>query len=199
MGVIRKIIKKVKKMMMLRNPVKYAISIGVTLDESVRLIGNPNWGSEPWLISIGAKTIISSDVFFSTHDGAVWVPARYCSKYKDVIKFGRIDIGKNCFIGARSIILPDVIIGDNCIVGAGSVVTKDIPSNEVWGGAPARRICSLEQYAERCFFETPDYDVENLVVNKKEESIIIADKRRLKRKHDFGIKIENVQGFSNKR
>ena len=33
-----------------------------------------------------------------------------------------------------------VTIGDNVIVGAGSIVTKDIPSNEIWAGVPARFI-----------------------------------------------------------
>lgn len=36
-------------------------------------------------------------------------------------------IGKNCIIGARSIILPGVRIGDSTIIAAGSVVTKDAP------------------------------------------------------------------------
>lgn len=51
-----------------------------------------------------------------------------------------IHIGKNVFIGAYSIILKGVTIGNNVIVGAGSVVTKDIPSNEIWAGNPAKFI-----------------------------------------------------------
>src|SRR5215813_12932207 len=47
-------------------------------------------------------------------------------------------IGKRCFIGARSIILPGVEIGDECIVGAGSVVTKSVPPRCAIGGNPAR-------------------------------------------------------------
>ncbi|WNV76008.1 acyltransferase [Geodermatophilus sp. DSM 44513] len=46
-------------------------------------------------------------------------------------------IGRNCFIGARSMILPGVRVGDNCIVGAGSVVTKDVPPRTVVAGNPA--------------------------------------------------------------
>lgn len=51
-------------------------------------------------------------------------------------------IGKNCFIGARSIILPGVTIGDGCVVGSGSVVTKDVPSGSAVAGNPAQIIRS---------------------------------------------------------
>lgn len=49
-------------------------------------------------------------------------------------------IGKNCFIGVGSMILPGVKIGDEVIIGAASVVTKDIPSNSIAVGNPARVI-----------------------------------------------------------
>lgn len=44
--------------------------------------------------------------------------------------------------------MPGVTIGDNVIVGAGSIITKDIPSNSVAVGIPARVIKSIEQYRE---------------------------------------------------
>lgn len=49
-----------------------------------------------------------------------------------------IHIGKNCWIGAGSVILPGVTVGDGSIIGAGSVVTKDIPSGVVAVGNPCR-------------------------------------------------------------
>ena len=49
-------------------------------------------------------------------------------------------IGRNCFIGAHAIILPGIRIGDNCIVATGSVVTKNVESNSIVGGNPARVI-----------------------------------------------------------
>ncbi len=53
---------------------------------------------------------------------------------KDVI------IGKNCFIGAHSLILPGVTIGDEVVVAAGAVVTKDVNSNTIVAGNPAKPI-----------------------------------------------------------
>jgi acetyltransferase-like isoleucine patch superfamily enzyme len=47
-------------------------------------------------------------------------------------------IGPNCFIGARSIILPGVRIGANCVIGAGSVVTHNVPPRCIAAGNPAR-------------------------------------------------------------
>lgn len=116
-----------------KNPIKYARKIGVTIGENCRLIGSPDWGSEPWLISIGNHSEISCGCTFITHDGSTWV-FRDKEPYKDVLRFGQIRIGNNCFIGAKSILLPGVSVGDNSIVGAGSLVTKDIPAGEVWGG-----------------------------------------------------------------
>lgn len=78
---------------------------------------------------------------------------------KSMDKIGRIKIGDNCFIGSRSIILMNVIVGDNVIIGAGSVVSKDIPSNSVAAGIPAKVICTVDEYyaknkAKGAFYET---------------------------------------------
>lgn len=44
------------------------------------------------------------------------------------------------WIGANAVILKGVEIGEGAVVAAGAVVVKSIPSNEIWGGVPARRI-----------------------------------------------------------
>lgn len=54
-------------------------------------------------------------------------------------------IGKNTIIGAGAIILGPVKNGDNARIGAGSVVTRDIPSNTVAVGAPAKPIKLLSK------------------------------------------------------
>ena len=52
-------------------------------------------------------------------------------------------------LACRTVILKGVTIGDNCIVGACSVVNRDIPSNSVAVGNPARVICSIEEYYQK--------------------------------------------------
>ncbi len=54
-----------------------------------------------------------------------------------------IRLGENVWIGGGVIVCPGVTIGDNSVIGAGSVVTKDIPSNVVAVGTPARQIKSV--------------------------------------------------------
>lgn len=51
-----------------------------------------------------------------------------------------ISIGKDCWIGMGSVILPGVTIGDGVIIGAGSVVPKDLPPWTVAVGNPCKVI-----------------------------------------------------------
>ena len=56
---------------------------------------------------------------------------------------GRIYIKKNAWIGASATILPGVTIGENAIVAAGAVVNRDVPSNTIVGGIPAKFIKNI--------------------------------------------------------
>ena len=84
-----------------------------------------------------------------THDAATRVVRNLPGQNPETVIYGKITIGKNCFIGCRSVILPGVTIGDNVIIGAGSIVNRDIPSNSVAAGNPCKVICSLEEYIEK--------------------------------------------------
>jgi maltose O-acetyltransferase len=53
-------------------------------------------------------------------------------------------IGNNAWIGGGAIINPGVTIGDNVVVASGAVMTKDVPSNVVVGGNPARIIKEID-------------------------------------------------------
>lgn len=81
----------------------------------------------PHGIHIGKYTRITGQVDIMTHDD--------CRRLK-----ADVFIGDNCFLGTHSIILPGVHIGNECIVGAGAVVTKDVPSNCIVAGNPAKII-----------------------------------------------------------
>lgn len=49
-----------------------------------------------------------------------------------------ITIGRDTWIGAGVVVLPGITIGDRVTIGAGSLVTRDIPSDSVAVGHPAR-------------------------------------------------------------
>lgn len=60
-----------------------------------------------------------------------------------------VKIGKYCWLGAGSKIMPGVVLGDWTIVGAGAVVTKSFLEGYcVIGGIPAGKIKELER--EKC-------------------------------------------------
>jgi lipopolysaccharide O-acetyltransferase len=95
-------------------------------------------------VKIGSNTLFGSDcsVIDHSHGG-------YNGKFqsdpsippvKRELVSSPIIIGKNCWFGDRVSIMPGVTIGDGVVVGAGSIVTKDIQSNSLAVGVPAKII-----------------------------------------------------------
>ena len=54
-----------------------------------------------------------------------------------------LEIGVNCWIGAKVTILDGVSIGEGCVIAAGAVVKEDIPPHSLVAGVPARLIRRL--------------------------------------------------------
>src|SRR5882757_9979738 len=52
-------------------------------------------------------------------------------------------VKKGASIGSNATILCGITIGENALIGAGSVVTRDLPSNTVVAGVPAKIIKTL--------------------------------------------------------
>lgn len=150
-----------------KDPVGYARKLGVKVGERCSFTSFPDFGSEPYLIELGNHVRTSSDVAFVTHDGATWV-FREEEKYKKVIRYGKITVRDNCFLGMRCIILPGVTIGENSIVAAGAVVTKDVPAGSIVAGVPAKVVSKTDDFAEKCLRENPDYDYDLFKKSKKE-------------------------------
>lgn len=121
--------------------------LGVKIGKNFSVTGPVSFSSEPYLISLGNDVRLSGNVNFVTHDGGMHVIRQYKNIPADC--FGRIIVGNNVFIGMNAIIMPGVTIGDNVIIGAGSIVTRDIPSDSVACGTPAKVIESLEDYYKK--------------------------------------------------
>lgn len=133
-------------------------------------------GSEPYLVSIGDETLISSDVVFSTHDGAVWVLR---DREPELNRFGRISIGRRCFIGARTVLLPGAKIGDGSVIGAGSVVTGEIPSGVVAAGVPARVLSTVEEWAAKVRTESLDLPPQVFPLDRGDRALLRMELERL--------------------
>lgn len=58
-------------------------------------------------------------------------------------KLEHIVVKKGASIGANSTIIGSVTIGENSIIGAGAVVTKDVKTNQIVVGVPAKPIDDL--------------------------------------------------------
>lgn len=66
---------------------------------------------------------------------------------EEVVIRANVSVGAGAWIGANVFIGPGISIGVNSVVGANSVVTKSVPDNEIWAGAPARKIRSKRPLA----------------------------------------------------
>ena len=74
-------------------------------------------------VHVGAETYVALESIILCHDmtRGLYLDTR---------------IGRHCFIGAGSIILPGVTVGDGSIVAAGAVVTRDVPPRSIVAGSP---------------------------------------------------------------
>lgn len=147
MKVFKKIKNVIRKYFILifLGKLKYAKYLGVRIGNDCRVYIE-EWGSEPFLISIGDKVTITAGVKFITHDGAAWLMN---DSHGRRYLYNPIEIGSHVFIGVNSIIMPGIKISDNVIIAAGSVVTKSIPPGVIVGGVPAKIIGSYDKYKEK--------------------------------------------------
>ena len=107
--------------------------VGIKIGKNVSLAPSHFDSVFPELISIEEYSIIGNKVHIMTHEFT-----------RSKIRLGKVHIGKNVLIGAFSVIRSGVNIGENSTVSMFSLVNKDIPSNELWGGIPAKKISKLK-------------------------------------------------------
>lgn len=116
-------------------------------------------------IYVGSKTMFAPHVTLATAGHPLLPELR-----ADALQYNLpIHIGENCWLGAGVIVLPGVTIGDNVVVGAGSVVTKDLPSNVLAVGTPAKVVREIGEHDREYYYRDKKIDwqdVEKMLAEK---------------------------------
>jgi UDP-2-acetamido-3-amino-2,3-dideoxy-glucuronate N-acetyltransferase len=110
--------------------IDYAVKIG----NNTRIEGS---------VYIPPLTVIGNNVFIAP--GATFTNDPYPMSPKMI----GVTVEDGAIIAARAVIKPGVTIGKNAVVGMGAVVTKDVPSETVVLGNPARITYSRKEYDEK--------------------------------------------------
>lgn len=114
----------------------YSIGRGVFIGEDLIISDNLHDKN----VIIGDRASIAPRVTIVTSSGP---NSSRIQPYVKVVN-GSVRIEQDAWIGAGSIILPNITIGRGAVVGAGAVVTKDVPPYTVVVGVPANAIKKLE-------------------------------------------------------
>lgn len=106
----------------------YARALGVKIGRGVDLHSLP---PVTGLLTLGKHSSIEPEVDLSGY----WVDG-------DVVHVGRVEVGNNARVGARSTLLPGTIIGADAHIEAGSTVTGDkhVKAGARWSGSPAHKV-----------------------------------------------------------
>jgi len=95
----------------------------------------------PHLITIEDYVSVGYSMIFahSNPTNSIYIKNKYYPR-----RVAPVTIKKGAWVGAGCIILPGVTIYENSIIGAGSVVNKDVETETLYAGVPAKKIRKLD-------------------------------------------------------
>lgn len=109
----------------------------INISSSTTVEGAHFAATESTSISIGEDCMISNQVTFRTGDSHSVLDIETGKRINPAID---INIGRHVWIGANSTILKGVTIGEKSVIATGSVVTRDVESNTIVAGTPAKTV-----------------------------------------------------------
>lgn len=89
-------------------------------------------------LSIGGNTLIGAYCYLLTNQHNI--ASRDTPIRDQGYLRGPLKIGDDVWIGAHSVLMPNVTVGSGAVIGAGAIINRDIPEFEIWAGVPARKI-----------------------------------------------------------
>ncbi|MCE9619626.1 MAG: acyltransferase [Planctomycetes bacterium] len=130
----------------------------MSFEGTVWISRNSFFTAEGGSIRVGHHTAFNNNAHINASVGGSIVIGKHCAigpnvvmrtanhRFDDATKLiqesghepADIRIGDDVWIGANAVILGGTSIGDGAIIGAGAVVTKDVPSNAIAAGVPAK-------------------------------------------------------------
>jgi len=130
---------------------------GCRIRENAKIISPENFkcGDYVWIgenaildasggLEVGSHTSVGLGVYIWSHHSILPnVLGENVIASKKIIRKST-KIGSGCFIGGHAVINPGVSIGDKVVILPMTVVTRDVPSNSVVRGAPAKVVATVD-------------------------------------------------------
>ena len=136
------------------------------------IVSTPLTAIRPHMVSIGENVVVMPGCLMMSaggitiDDGAMiaanvqLISNNHDLYERQIITCKPVSIGKNAWIGAGATILPGVTVGDNAVVGAASVVTRDVPTDTIVAGNPAKFIKRIPPRPECSVLNEEDADIQ---------------------------------------
>ena len=90
-------------------------------------------------ISIGRHCLVSQFCTLVASNHAISHDRRITEQGPDPTRRG-VTLGDDVWLGSGVTVTPGITICTGAVIGAGAVVTRDVPTYEIWGGVPARKL-----------------------------------------------------------
>ena len=124
-------------------------------------------------ITLGDGVWIGANVTLATPNHPLIAEERLNADYPDGrhnLEFSApITIKDGCWICSGAIICGGVTIGENSVVAAGAVVTRDVPSNSLIAGVPAKVIRKIDEDDRICVWDTYVKNADPVSARKKND------------------------------